>query len=81
MAAYAIAGALRRYGITTAGALLVTHGWINKATADSTVPPIADYLLGTGYGGRVGGVRRYEPAPCTGDKCALYAPALPRPAA
>ena len=39
---FTTAGALRRYGITAAGALLVTHGWIDKATADSAVPPIAD---------------------------------------
>ncbi len=44
----AVAGALIRHAITTAGTAFVAHGYLDQQTADSATGPIADYLLGAG---------------------------------
>ena len=46
-AARAIAGAILRHALTAAGTTLVAHGYVDQATADGAIGPVADYALGT----------------------------------
>ena len=44
----AVAAVIVRHLLTAAGTYLAHRGWVDQATADSAVGPIADELLGAG---------------------------------
>ena len=80
-AARAVAGAILRHALTAIGTALVAHRYVDQATADSAVGPIADYVLGAAIalGASGWGVIRARAAHWRWVR-ALYAPALTPPA-